>query len=87
MSSDSTHSLILSLSCCSGVSPLVLRQGNELVVKEEDGEPVSRGFWDCSIFAEELGPGYTLESLNVSSDVGLLALESSWFFKGVCLIV
>ena len=44
MSSDSTHSLILSPSCCSGVSPLTFRYGNELVVEVGVVEPVLMGF-------------------------------------------
>ena len=49
------------------------------MVEVEGGEPVSRGFWDCSIIVEELGPGLSLPLLKVSisSDVGLLAPESS----------
>ena len=59
------------------------------MVEVEGGEPVSRGFWDCSIFVEELGPGLSLPLLKVSisSDVGLLAPESSWFLREICLIV
>ena len=57
------------------------------MVEVEDGEPVSIGFWDCSIFAEQLGPGLSLALLKVSIDVDLLALESSWFLREVCLIV
>ena len=55
----------------------------------EGGEPVSRGFWDFSIFVEELGPGLSLPLLKVSisSDVGLLVPESSWFLREICLIV
>ena len=53
------------------------------MVEVVGGEPVSRGFWDSSIFVEELGPGLSLPLLKVriSSDVGLLAPESSWFLR------
>ena len=59
------------------------------MVEVEGGEPVSRGFWDCSIFVEESGPGLSLPLLKVSisSDIGLLAPESSWFLREICLIV
>ena len=56
------------------------------MVEVEGGEPVSRAFWDCSIFVEELGPGLSLPLLKVS-DVGLLAPESSWFLREINMIV
>ena len=89
MSSDSTHSLILSPSCCSGVSPLTLRYGNELAVEVVVGEPVSRGFCVSSLYVVELGPGLTLapSEVKTSSDVGLLPPESSCLPKGGCLVV
>ena len=86
MSSDSTHSLMLSSSCCSGVSPLSLRYVNELVVEVGVGEPVSRGF--SSLWVLELGPELALapSDVDTSSD-SLLAHEAFLFLKGVFLVV
>ena len=103
ISLDSNRSLLVSVSFCSWVSPLRSKYGNARAEGKGFGHPPlmklknvhlphpqpNGGFWDPSLWEEELGQGLTLapSEVNTSSDIVLLVHKSSRLLTGVCLEV